>query len=132
MINHSCHPNAVQSFNGSVNRIQVHCCRFVSNAHDKHADGHILLAKHCSWSAFQLGASLIHYCRAVRSIEPGEEVTISYTDLKTTRPERRAFLLQLYYHFDTDAAAVGRQVNQSAEGCGGARGGSQRRSCASL
>lgn len=49
----------------------------------------------------------------MRSIEPGEEVTISYTDLKTTRPERRAFLLQ-HYHFDTDAAAVAGS-NQSAE-----------------
>lgn len=43
--------------------------------------------------------------RAVRPIEPGEEVTISYTDLKTTRPERRAFLLQ-HYHFDIDAEAT--------------------------
>ena len=52
--------------------------------------------------------------RAVRPIEPGEEVTISYTDLKTTRPERRAFLLQ-HYHFDIDADAAAGGA-QNAEG----------------
>lgn len=63
MVNHSCRPNAVQSFDG--------------------------------------GAIVF---RAVRPIKPGKEVTISYTDLKATRPERRAFLLQ-HYHFDIDAGA---------------------------
>jgi hypothetical protein len=52
--------------------------------------------------------------RAVRPIEPGEEVTITYTDLKTTRPERRAFLLQ-HYHFDIDAEAAAGGP-QNAEG----------------
>ena len=41
----------------------------------------------------------------MRAIEPGEEVTTSYTELAATRWERRRELLR-HHHFDIDAAAV--------------------------
>ncbi len=58
--------------------------------------------------------SRLHMRRAVRAIPPGEEVTISYTDLKATRPERRAFLLR-HYHFDVDAGTAAAAEQQPAD-----------------
>lgn len=42
---------------------------------------------------------------AVRDVLPGEEITISYMDLKCTRPDRRLFL-QRHYHFDIDDGSM--------------------------
>lgn len=52
-------------------------------------------------------------CRAVRPIDIDEEISISYTDLKVTRPQRRAFLQQ-HYHFDIDAGAAAEGAQESA------------------
>ncbi len=38
------------------------------------------------------------FSRAIHDIQPGEEVTISYTGLLATRPERRELLLRVTLH----------------------------------
>lgn len=127
MVNHNCRPNAVQSFVGAAIVFRCaawrmwHCLRTAAvslspvlqrhsgasppaamcpqlRASDMHPIG-------ISGTIMSEMHSRLHMRRAVRAILPGEEVTISYTDLKATRPERRAFLLR-HYHFDVDAGTA--------------------------
>ncbi|KAL4427604.1 hypothetical protein ABPG75_001693 [Micractinium tetrahymenae] len=89
---------------------------------------------------FPLGAMVNHDCRpntvhtfsgtrmvfrAIRDIQPGEEVATSYTELGATRWERRAALLQHHaFDIDTPPAAAGVAAGQQAEATeGGAAAG---------
>ena len=131
MLNHSCTPNAVQSFSGR--RIvfrAVSPIPKVTPALSSHA------AMSLSFSArlWLATASPFGATEAVRNVQPetglhlspgpqlvpgackGAEATIAYVELAATREERRAELLASY-HFDIDAGQVLCTLLCGAQGC---------------
>ncbi len=68
------------------------------------------------------GQPLHPFCRAVRPIQLGEEVTTSYTELAATRWERRRELLR-HHQFDIDVDAANKPAAAGVVAAGGSNEG---------
>ena len=118
MLNHSCTPNAMQSFCGS--RIVFRAITDILQARPAPAQS---ILESPGKSAVRSNASAAKSRQCVEPIYSwqGVEATIAYTELAATRAERRAALLT-NYHFDIDAGQVrsalhGYVAGQLSESC---------------
>lgn len=142
LVNHACQPNTVHSFAGDrmlfrwrgwgtlKSQVKVRVQRWPGTCAQtigQPSQGAAALQMRCGACHACLCSSspasthctschrILILRRAVRAIQPGEEVTTSYTELAATRWERRRELLR-HHQFDIDAAAVDEAASTAAAG----------------